>query len=122
MMSKHRIQGCLCPGAWKSGPDPVDHLLYIQCQRARAQANYRGEGWTITEEEFIAMWRKDNLYLKRGKGPEDLCLTRKDEEKPWTMDNVYIIQRLEHYRYCNKKKVLNNRARKQREAEAKNVR
>jgi hypothetical protein len=76
----------------------VDHRLYTDCQRARAQAKYRGESWTITEEQYIAIWRKDDQYLKKGRGPNDLCLTMCDPELGWHLDNVEIIDRLVHYK------------------------
>lgn len=83
---------------WKSGPDPIDHKLYVQCQRARAQANFRGEVWTITEQEYIDLWRENDRYLNKGRRPEDLCLTRRDPEGDWSMDNVIIVTRAYHYR------------------------
>lgn len=88
------------PQLWISGPDPVDHMLYEQCQKARAQAWYRGEQWLITEQEYIALWRKDNRYLNRGRHCENLCMTRLDTDLPWQIDNVKIITRLEHYKNC----------------------
>jgi len=86
------------PKSWKSGPDPIDHVLYTDCQRARAQARYRGEEWTITEQQFIDIWRTDDLYLNKGRSPQHLCMTRIDPSQGWHVDNVHIISRHTHYK------------------------
>ena len=89
------------PHVWKIGTDPVDHKLYVDAQRAKAQAKYRGELWEITEQEYIDIWRKDDAYLKKGRGLECLCLTRIDFDLDWTVDNVELISRHEHYKKCS---------------------
>lgn len=93
------------PRVWKSGPDEINHKLYTDCQRARAQAWYRGETWTITEQEYIELWRDNDRYLKKGRGTEDLCMVRLDYEEGWHLWNVQIISRLEHYRICQQFKI-----------------
>lgn len=86
------------PHTWLAGPDEINHRLYTDCQRARAQANFRNEGWTITEQEYIDLWRQDDRYLRKGRKLEDLCLTRIDRTKPWSTDNVEIITREKHFK------------------------
>ena len=93
-----RKKGIVYPQSWYAGPDPVDHKLYIDCQRARAQAWFRGEQWSITEREYIALWRDNNNYLRKGRGTGSLCLIRIDIEGAWSMDNVEIIERHRHFR------------------------
>lgn len=100
-MPKTRPKGTTLPDIWKSGPDEVNHRLYTDCQRARAQAKYRGEQWFITEQEYIELWRTDDRYLKKGRAPDDICLTRRDHDLPWTLDNVEFVLRLDHYRNKN---------------------
>ncbi len=78
---------------WKSGPDEIDHKLYMECQRARAQARFRGEEWVITEREYIQLWRTDDLYLRKGRSIDCYCLTRKDPELAWSLDNVQFVTR-----------------------------
>jgi hypothetical protein len=95
-----RKKGSIAPQDWLSGPDPVDHRLYNDCLKARAQAWYRGEQWSITEQEYIGLWRNDDNYKKKGRTRESLCMVRVDPEQPWTVDNVEIITRLEHLRNC----------------------
>ena len=99
-MGTRRQLGIIDPESWKSGQDPVDHKLYYDCQRARAQAWFRGEEWLITEREYIELWRKDDQYLMKGRQNHCLCMTRQDPELPWTIDNVQIISRKEHLTVC----------------------
>ena len=82
----------------------MDNLLYTECQKRRAQAKYRGEQWFITEREYIELWRKDDLYQRKGRGVNDFCMTLIDPEKPWTLDNVEIISRSVHYKRSNEGK------------------
>ena len=93
------------PQIWLSGPDPIDHKLYNDCQRARAQAWYRGEDWTITEAEYIQLWRQNDNYKHKGRAREDLCLVRRDYDLGWHLDNVEIRTRLEHYQICSREKI-----------------
>ena len=95
-------KGIRSPHLWKSGPDPIDNDLYIECQRRRAQAWYRKEEWLITEQEYIDLWRTDNRYLKKGRHSENLCMSRVDVEKPWTLDNIEIITRHQHAQNCRR--------------------
>ena len=86
------------PHIWKSGPDPVVHQLWLECQRSRAQAKYRGQEWLITEQEYVDLWMKDDRYKSKGRHRDDICMTRKDKTKPWTVSNVVFENRAEHYR------------------------
>ena len=85
------------PELWKSGRCPVRHKLWLECQRNRAQAKYRGQTWEIDEEQFIELWMKDDRYKRRGKLSNDLCMTRINKNAPWTKDNVYFLTRKEHF-------------------------
>lgn len=95
------------PQIWLSGPDPVDHKLFTDCQRARAQAWYRGEEWHITEEEYIRLWREDDRYKQKGRTADCLCLSKIDYSLAWTLDNVHFITRREHFRQCNQRSSRN---------------
>jgi hypothetical protein len=91
-----RIRG-IYPELWKSGRDPIRHKLWLECQRNRAQAKYRGQEWEITEEEFIELWMLDDRYKRRGKGSNNLCMTRINKNESWNRDNVYFPTRKEHF-------------------------
>jgi len=109
-VKKKRKQGWpgLRPHVWVSGPDAVRHNLYVMCSKSKAQADYRGEGWELTHDEYIDLWLVDNNYKNKGRAPENLCMTRIDPDLDWTIDNVHIISRLEHYKTCNEHKRLIN--------------
>ena len=81
------------PERWKSGPDPKVHALYTPWLKAKAQANYRQEGWTMTFEEFAEMW--EGQWHLRGRDGPDLCMCRLDSEKPWSKDNCELATRTE---------------------------
>ena len=90
--------GYTYPHIWKSGPDPVVHQLWLDCQRSRAQAKYRGQEWLITEQEYVDLWMKDDRYKFKGRNRENICMTRIDKTKPWQVSNVVFENRAEHYR------------------------
>jgi len=85
-------------------PDPIDNQLFGQWARARAQAHYLGEVWNLTTDEYITLWRENNRYLNKGRGNENFCLVRNKYDKPWQLDNVKVITRLEHYQICSRDK------------------
>lgn len=70
----------------------IEHQKHWAFLRQRAQANYRGEGWEITIEEYFDFWT-DEQWQMRGRGQQDLCMVRKDVEKPWSIDNCAIVFR-----------------------------
>jgi len=107
------------PHTWMSGPDKVNHKLYADCQRARAQAWFRGEEWTITEQEYINLWRQDDRYLQKGRERHCLCLTKIDPDLGWHTDNVQFISRLEHLRNIGKNKSYFSHAKRGRKTKDK---
>lgn len=110
------------PHTWKiDSNDPVDHKLFTDCQRARAQAWYRGEEWHITEEEYINLWRTEDRYLKKGRTAESLCMTKVDHDLDWTLDNVQFISRREHFKTCNQYKMKQVKQRRLQRIAEKNV-
>jgi hypothetical protein len=72
--------------------DDIGHSKHWAFLRQRAQANYRGEGGEFTIEEYFAFW-PDDQWLCRGRAQQDLCMIRKDVERPWSKDNCVIIVR-----------------------------
>ncbi len=86
------------PEYWKSGPDPLRHEMYYAWAKHKSQANYRGEAYELTFEDWLLIWSNPEDFLRRGRKPEDLTLTRKDHEAPWTLDNCEVILRLDQLR------------------------
>lgn len=94
-------------------PDDDDHKLFMDCMRARAQAWYHGQEWLIAEDDYIAMWRENDRYLNKGRHNDQFCMVRRNYDLPWTLDNVQIITRLEHYQICSREKIGKFRLRSQ---------
>lgn len=72
--------------------DLIEHEKHLAFLKARAQANFRQEGWLMTLEEFFEIWR-DDLWANRGRGADKYCMVRVDVEKPWAIDNCIIVLR-----------------------------
>lgn len=90
------------PHTWRSGPDPLKHKQYLIWLQQKNQAQYRREGWTIAFEAWLDLWQ--GLWDQRGRTPQSLCMTRKDTDLTWELDNVEIITRAEHFRRIRERK------------------
>lgn len=89
------------PHTWIIGPDDsYKHSMYQPWLCSKAQANFRGEGWDLTFEEYYTLW-KDH-WPNRGRAADDMCMSRKDPELAWSSDNAVIITRIEHLTNQNK--------------------
>lgn len=72
--------------------DPIDHDRHIAFLRSRAQAKFRGEPWSLTINDYFALWHPQ-LWAQRGRKVNDLAMTRLNPELPWSIDNVSIQTR-----------------------------
>lgn len=104
------------PHLWLVGPDTQRHDQFIAWQRAYSQAQFRGEPWFMTFEDFCTAW--EGHWQDRGRGSDQLCLTRQDLEGPWSLDNVYLITRAEHNRRHQLKRTLSKRKRSQQRCDS----
>lgn len=80
---------------------------YYAFIKHRAQCNYRGEDFFLTETDWLSMWT-DELFKQRGRKSESLCIYRVDPEKPWQADNIDINTRrfvIRHHKCQNKEDV-----------------
>lgn len=89
------------PGAWKTGPDPELHRKYRAFIQQKNQAQFRGEDWQLSFEDWLSIWGTD--FDRRGRGSQDLCLTRWDLEDSWTVSNCFLMERGEHMKRCGKR-------------------
>ena len=80
----------------------IEHAKHWGYLRQKAQANFRKEGWDMTIEEYFDLWR-DDLWVQRGRQPENLCMIREDVEKPWSKSNCLIVSR--YQQLCRGKKM-----------------
>jgi hypothetical protein len=85
------------PSKWITGPDIEVRKKYYAWLKHRSQAQYRHEEYGLTWEDWQTLWPEE-LWDKRGRTIESLCLTRLDYEGAWTMDNIAICSRQEHFR------------------------
>ena len=83
------------PESWKSGPDPLKHEKYYAWLKHRSQARYRKEDYDITWEQWEQLWSDGDFEL-RGRGKDDLCLSRKDPNQSWSVDNCQVVTRSSH--------------------------
>lgn len=84
------------PHVWKVGPDPELHYMYVQWLQHRNQAQWRGEEYHLTFENYQELWRE--RWHQRGRTKNTYCLTRRDYDLPWDMSNAEVVLRAEHNR------------------------
>lgn len=82
------------PHTWRAGPDPVVHEQYRAWGQTRNQAQWRGEVWQLSFDQWQAIWA-DSWHL-RGRAAHNLCVTRRDFDQPWTAANCVLLTRREH--------------------------
>jgi hypothetical protein len=91
-------------GRYKLYPDPFDRVRNRHWNRQKAQANFRGEIWDLSFDDFRKIWT-ETTWPQRGRSPDNLCMTRyPDLEGPWTIENVVLINRTNHVTAKNKRK------------------
>jgi hypothetical protein len=79
---------------WISGPDLVRHQQHVAWRQQKNQAQWRGETWSLDFDSWIELW--GDLWHLRGRQVDDYCMTRRDWELPWTLDNTHVITRSQH--------------------------
>jgi len=98
------------PHIWITGPDPERHDNYCAWLQQRNQAQFRGEGWDLSFDDWLAVWG-DDIKL-RGRLKEHKCMTRNDYEEPWSRDNAVIIPRSDYYKHIRARGIEVTRTRK----------
>ena len=93
---KNPSRGKERPNSWKSGTDPLRHRQYKIWVQQRNQAQFRGEGWSISFDQWLAIW--GDMWPHRGRERGCYCMSRIDWSLPWTVKNVAIITREQHAR------------------------
>ena len=98
------------PSKWVSGSDPLKHEKYYAWLKHRAQARHRKEDYELTWPQWDTIWR-DELFLRRGRAVDDLCLQRIDPLSGWCESNVEITTRSEHLTRKRKRETDNVQSR-----------
>jgi hypothetical protein len=83
------------PHLWKVQGE-IPHKQYIAWLRSKAQANFRGEVWLLTFEDYQRLWQ--GLWERRGRGKEDYVMMREDHNGAWVLGNVAVSRRYEYLR------------------------
>jgi hypothetical protein len=73
----------------------IERDKYYGLLKHKAQAKFRNEEHSLTWEEWQQLWPTD-LWLKRGRGVDDLCISIVNLEHGWHSWNVTICTRGEH--------------------------
>lgn len=91
------------PDTWKTGPDPEVRQHYYRFLKARNQAKFWQQEWTILWEDYLDIWKTAPGEWSRK--ASDLNLTRIDTAEGWHIWNVKLMNRLEamHRRTDNKR-------------------
>ena len=89
------------PHLWVHPHDKYHNDKHRTYSKAKAQADYRNEEWSLTAAEWDIIW-PDHLWDRRGRDPESLCMSRKDYEKGWSLDNVRLLTRRAHLVYLKR--------------------
>jgi hypothetical protein len=85
------------PKSWKNGTCLITRDKYYAFAKHKAQAHFRGESYELTFEDWCSLW-PDDVWIKRGRQVDDLCLTRWDFAGEWSMVNVVVCTRRDHFR------------------------
>lgn len=83
------------PHCWKVQGE-IPHKQHLAWLQMRAQANYRGEIFALTFEEFQRLWLGN--WDNKGRSNSSYCLTREDPDGAWIIGNVSCVPRIEHLR------------------------
>lgn len=82
------------PQAWVTGPDEEEHQKYRAFIQQRNQAQWRGEVWELTFDQWKQLWAEK--WIHRGRTQGTYCLTRRDYNEPWTVSNAQVLSRRDH--------------------------
>ena len=80
------------PSKWITGPDPVRRDKYYAWLKHRNQERYLGREYNLTWEDWESVW-PDELWHKRGRSSDSVCLARRDRAGPWQLNNTHVITR-----------------------------
>jgi hypothetical protein len=87
----------------------TEHILTTKRKffAQRSQARKRGVDWQLSFEQWFAWWGDD--YARRGRGSDDLCMSRPGDTGPYALDNIVKKTNKENIQESNCGKVAWNR-------------
>lgn len=75
-------------------PDPIQRDQYYALLKHRAQARYRQESHSLTEEQWFDLWREE--WHNRGRKAHNSCLCQIEIGLGWHYSNVEVVPRSEY--------------------------
>ena len=84
------------PDIWKTGPDPKVREHYYRFLKARNQAKFWKQPWSILWEDYLDLWK--TAPGEWGRDASALNLTRIDTSEGWHLWNVRLVERSEAMR------------------------
>ncbi len=73
--------------------DPFDHVRHNAWLKHRSQARYRNEPYELECQDFFTLWPTEEMWARRGKLPDSLCMVRADTTLPWSLSNTLVVER-----------------------------
>jgi len=89
-------------GLWLTGPDPKVHKHYYRFLKAKAQAKFWKQKWTIMWEDYLDFFKTMHGRWGRGKKSKNLC--RINTNQGWHIWNVQMMVRGQAMRRPTKNK------------------
>ena len=83
--------------------DDFQHELFNSWHKHRQQALFREEGYNLKPEEWMEFWTPE-MWARRGRSRDSVCLVRIDETKSWSKKNCVLMSRLDQLRRTNAKR------------------
>lgn len=84
------------PGIWITGPDKAVHKHYYRFLRAKAQARFWGQEWTITWEDYLDLYK--TMHGRWSRSNKHKNLVRIDTTEGWHIWNVQLMTRIQAMR------------------------
>jgi hypothetical protein len=80
------------PG-YKKFNNEFDHIRHKAYSKAKSQADYRGEPWLLTIQDWFDLWSDPEVWYRRGRKSDSVCMTRLNQTGPWDVVNTIIVTR-----------------------------
>ena len=80
------------PNTWITGPDKAVRRHYYRFLKAKNQARFWKQEWTLTWEDYLDLYKTMHGRWSRAKNHKNLC--RIDTQEGWHLWNVQLMTRL----------------------------
>lgn len=94
---------------------PMIKAKVLGYNRHRAQCKFRNEEFTLTLARWFELWQLDADWIRRGRLPNDLIITRLDHNAAWSDSNCFVAPRQASLARCWQEGLATRRRHKLRE-------